>query len=347
MSLWEKLYPSTRQDHGLKVFDKLLQMPLESLPTFEIKFSKMPTAGHLFRDLFADDDLQYKSCLNEKDEGYQTDFLAAWAALENDPGADINDRIQIPYFVIGVKASENGLLDCGVELPDCLQRLDVYISPITHGVELSLEKRNDPPLLHSIITPAGKIADIHDDSVISASMLVQLYGYKVLLSWPGSLTNRDYFGDLHGVVGHDLQILTAIERMSELKVTILSPGVGVKLWPGMIHAVLSPNNSAIACWEYVDAQWLENDDIEKGGLWELGLLAQHARAELPVDEKAENMYRQLRYGLSLWRCLEEKLIEEGGEDVSDKVDQIRRLVAALESRIPVKGMRNGKYRRRI
>ena len=60
MSLWEKLYPSTRQDHGLKVFRKLLQMPLESLPTFEVKFSKMPTAAHLFRDLFADDDLQYK-----------------------------------------------------------------------------------------------------------------------------------------------------------------------------------------------------------------------------------------------------------------------------------------------
>ena len=53
------------------------------------------------------------------------------------------------------------------------------------------------------------------------------------------------------------------------------------------------------------------------------------------------MYRQLRYGVNLWRCLDEKLIEEGGEDVSDKVDQIRRLVDALEPRIPVKGMRKG------
>jgi len=69
--------------------------------------------------------LQYKSCLNEKDEGCQTDFIAAWAALEKDPEANINDRIQIPYFVIGVKASENGLLNCSVELPDWLQQLDV------------------------------------------------------------------------------------------------------------------------------------------------------------------------------------------------------------------------------
>ena len=58
------------------------------------------------------------------------------------------------------------------------------------------------------------------------------------------------------------------------------------------------------------------------------------------------MYRQLRYGVSLWRSLEEKLIE-GGKGVGDKVDQIRRLVAALESWIPVKGMRNGKGRRWI
>ena len=86
---------------------------------------------------------------------------------------------------------------------------------------------------------------------------------------------------------------------------------------------------------------LENDDIEKGGLWELGLLAQRARAELSVDEKTENMHRQLRYGVSLWRCLEEKLIEEGGEDVSDKVDQIQGLVTALESQISVNDMRKG------
>jgi len=104
----------------------------------------------------------------------------------------------------------------------------------------------------------------------------------------------------------------------------------------MIHAVLSPNNSAIACWEYVDAQWLENDDIEKGGLWELDLLAKRARAELRVDEKVEKMYQQLKYGISLWRCLEEQLIEEGGEDedARHQVDQIQRLVAVLEPRIP-------------
>lgn len=53
------------------------------------------------------------------------------------------------------------------------------------------------------------------------------------------------------------------------------------------------------------------------------------------------MYQQLRYGVSLWKCLEEKLIEEGGEDVSDKMDRIQRLVVALESRIPVKGRQNG------
>ncbi len=47
MSFWGKLYPSARQDYGLKVFHKLLQMALESLPTFEVKFSKIPTAGYL------------------------------------------------------------------------------------------------------------------------------------------------------------------------------------------------------------------------------------------------------------------------------------------------------------
>ena len=340
MLLWEKLHPSTRQEHGLKVFRKLAQMPLESLPTFKVKFSKLPTSAHLLRYLFADNEVQYRSCLTGKDGGGREDFLAGWVALADNPGANINDRIQVPYFAVGVEASANGLLDCGFELPECLRRSDVYVSPVTHGEELRLESRKDPPLFHSIITPAGNISDIHDDSVISTSMLVQLYGYKVLLSWPGTQTNREYFKDCHGT-DHDLRLFEAIERMPEgFKVTILKPCVGVKLDPGMIHAVMSPTNSAIGCWEYVDAQWLDGEEIKQGGLWELGLIKKRAGAELPTDQKAKDMYRQLRYGVSMWKCLEKTLVDDGGEEMRGRVKQIESLVACLEQKIPRGNRRN-------
>jgi hypothetical protein len=67
--------------------------------------------------------------------------MAGWLALAENSGAYINHRIQVPYFAVGVKASENGLLGCAFELPGCLRRLAVYISPVTHGEELRLENR--------------------------------------------------------------------------------------------------------------------------------------------------------------------------------------------------------------
>jgi hypothetical protein len=48
------------------------------------------------------------------------------------------------------------------------------------------------------------------------------------------------------------------------KLTLLNPGAAVKLDPGMIHAVISPANSAIGCWEFVDAKWLGSDQIKEG-----------------------------------------------------------------------------------
>ena len=83
-------------------------MPLESLPTFEIKFSKLSTSAQLLDDLFVDNEVQYRSCLTAKGEGGGKDFPAGWVALADDPGANINDRIQFPYFAVGVEASEIG-----------------------------------------------------------------------------------------------------------------------------------------------------------------------------------------------------------------------------------------------
>jgi len=343
LALWEKLHPSTRQQHGLKVFQKLSQMPsLESLPTVDVKFSTLPTPAHLVRDLYADKEVQYRSCLTGRNEGNIVDFSAGWNALADNPGADINYRIQAPYLAVGVKASENGLLDCGIELPDVLLQSDVYVSPVTHGEKVDC---NSDPLFHSIITPAGTITDIHDDSVISASFLVQLYGYKVFFSWPGSPNNREFFKDCHGR-DHDLRLLEAIERMSGLKVTILKPGIGMELLLGMIHAVLSPTNSAIGCWEYVNAQWLDSDEIKEGGLWELNLLAKRAAAKLPVDQKTEDMYRQLSSGVDLWECLKERCLKENKDvGASQRVEQIQDLISLLKPQIPERNVRTQKFRR--
>jgi hypothetical protein len=131
MVLWENLHPSTRQQHGLKVFQKLSQIPPESLPTLDVTFSTLPTPAHLVRDLFADDDVQYRSCLTGRNEGNIVDFFAGWNALADNSSADINYRIQAPYIAVGVKASKNGLLDCEIEMPGQFAKIRHFFTQLS------------------------------------------------------------------------------------------------------------------------------------------------------------------------------------------------------------------------
>lgn len=310
ISCWEQLHATPIQESVLNLLKKICRLGYESLPTFKIGYTTKPTQAHLIRDLFDNENVQYRNTITGKDGGTICDFLAAWNNLRDNPGADINDRLQICYSAWGVKATQNGLLDCGFQVPEFLLVHTVFLSPVGNGDELPFDSGNEPPCFHSILTPAGTVTDIHCDSEIAASLLVQLYGTKVLFSWPGTKANRDYFQKSYGTE-HHLRLPEAVSKMIEgFRLTILNPGDALVLKPGMIHAVVSPDNSAIGCWEYVDAKWLDSSDstagIFNGARWLLDLVGSRG-AQLPTDETKEQMYNPLKYGLSLWKCLLQNL----------------------------------------
>jgi hypothetical protein len=164
---------------------RLNQRVLESLPTFKIKCSTFPMAAHLVHDIFVNTEVHYRSSLTGADKGNMVAFFTGWNALEQNPGADINNCIQVPYSAWGVKASPNGLQDCNVQLPEVLLQPTTFVSPIGNGHKLLLENRKDWLLFHSILIPARNITDIHDDGVLSASLLVHVYRTKFCL--PGQV----------------------------------------------------------------------------------------------------------------------------------------------------------------
>ena len=238
-----------------------------------------------------------------------------------------------------MKASKNGLLSCGIKLPECLRHSDIYVSPVGNGDELPLENWSNDPLFHVIMTPAATISDIHDDSMLSASFLVQIYGEKILFTWPASETNRKFFSECHGTK-HGLKLREAIEKMTDgFRVTILYPGFGVKIDPGMIHAVVSISNSVIGCWEFVDAKWLKDSPIEGSSEWELNLFKNRDR--LPNDDDPKNIINGLNCGLNLWRCLALKLEKEEGDVSEDKTSQVHHLVKSLETQITGRNEESG------
>ena len=208
---------------------------------------------------------------------------------------------------------------------------------------MPLEHWTNDPLFHTIMSPVGSVTDAHDDGVLQTGLLVQVYGEKILFTWEPTEANRKYLSGCHGTE-HGLKLKGAIERMADgFKVNILKPGVGVKMAPGMIHAIISTTNSAIGCWEYVDAKWLDDHKIEEGVEWEVGLIK--SRKALPTDVRPENMYMGLRYGVSLWRCLKLKLENRQREDFKDYTDKVELLLDFLESRLPKADIQSTKTRR--
>jgi len=167
---------------------------------------------------------------------------------------------------------------------------------------------HDPPLFHTIMTSAGTIIDIHDDGVLATSLHVQVHGTKLLFIWPGTQCNRKFFHVSH-TTEHPLRLREAISEMGdEFKLTILNAGTTVHLEPGRIHAVVSPGNSTIACCEYVDAKMRDSAHIKEGVKWILDLIKTR-RNPLPNDEDLMELYQPLIYGMRMWECLLQKLVE--------------------------------------
>ena len=69
------------------------------------------------------------------------------------------------------------------------------------------------------------------------------------------------------------------------------------------------------------------------------MLAKRAAAELPSDEKTEDMYRQLSSGVDLWECLKERLVDDSDEDAGARVEQIQNLISLLIPQIPERNVR--------
>ena len=251
---------------ALKVLMELCEAPQkpQSLPTFKIKYSALPTALEFVYDLFENNNTQFRNPVIKKIQGNVTDLFAEWMLLKVDPGAHITKGKGTPITAWGVKASPKGGLSCKFQLPEALSVATVFISPVGNCDEFCSNSMDDQPLFHSTFTPAGTITDIHSDGVLCSSVLGQPYRTKLSFTWPSTTVNRTLFGNYHGGE-HSLLLCSAMaETVNDFELTILKPGDAIKLEPGMIHVVFSLTNSAGGRWEYVDAKWFDSRVREKG-----------------------------------------------------------------------------------
>jgi len=292
----------------------------------------LPTVGNILCDIIANDDIQYRNPVTKKAEGNTFDFINAWMLLHDNPGADTTKPPGTPITAWGVKASPKGVGFCNFQPPEALREPTVFISPVGNCDEFCPNTTDEQPLFHSIITPATTVSDIHDDGALIANFLVQLYGVKVLFSWPGTTANRKFFRDYHGR-DHFLVLGDAISKMDGLKLTFLNPGDGVNLEPGMIHALISLTNSAIGSWEYVDAEWFDTDEIRKGTKWLLDLIKTRQQP-LANEVAVAELYKPIIYGMNMWRAMLKRLDNTRDELSERRKQRIQEFVKWLQSEIP-------------
>ena len=325
---WSKLYPTERRRTGIQVLDKLLENVPESLPKFQYKCTRIPTAGHVMEDVQTHGD---KNRFFHFHGSYQHTsfnfhgFNRAWAALAEDVSANITHRTLTPLTAFDFPATVNGLLDCEIQLPTYLKREEVFVSPVAQGTTLSDDNSDSPSYFSTIATPAGTIIDICDNCILTASALIVVVGEKLLFTWPNTPENREYYKTHHGTQ-NSFALLQAIDRMSGLKATVLRKGEGVIMERGMIHVVLSPVNSAVSRWIFVDSKWLEegHEAILSDMKWELDLFKTRKQHPVSIDQPSNSMTDVLQFGVNMWKhlCKRMKIKDQRVEKLIEDMDKL-------------------------
>jgi hypothetical protein len=310
----------------LDILTKLLDLSLESQPAFQVSFSsKLPSPAHVFRDLYEQhthnrsEFRHYRNQLLDRDDEDTTfaDFAAGWVALADKMNADVKDPSQTPYSVSNVLASPSGIAGCGLKLPSFLSHSNVCVRP------LDFNNVNGPPHITTTISPAGSITDPHIDGSGSGAALCQLFGTKLVLTWPASSENLKWMEDRHGIKEGPLKLLSALDEMSDMRVTTLFASQCMILDPGAIHAVLSLDNSAISSCDFVDATWLESDNVERQMLWEAELVNKQRKGLLKPN--LYDIWGYLEQDLNMWSTLALKSGDPG--------NRIKALIESVKSKI--------------
>jgi hypothetical protein len=295
--MWETL--SDRNPHralGLAILDRLQQVHFDALPTSELSFSSKLSPAHVIRDLFAQPRPRYRNQVLDvdDDDALFCDFVAGWAALAHDTGADVTDISQTPFASSDIPATQQGLRSCGIQYPAIFNDPDVCVRP----EDFAGDPRNYR--LTTTISPDGSITDPHIDGTGSGLILLELFGTKILFTWPASAENLRWMNDQHGVKRGPLKLLRAIDELSAMRVNVLTEHKSVELTPGMIHAVMSASNSAIAGWDFINARWLSSDDVSRQMLWEVDLAERQSAGLLG---ERYSFQRYLKEDLELWSHL--------------------------------------------
>jgi hypothetical protein len=106
----------------------------------------------------------------------------------------------------------------------------------------------------------------------------------------------DLFENLHCSHRGDYT-LTALKTWPGLRWTILEPGMFIDMGPGTVHGVISPVNSAVSGFSFMDPNYLENGRLRELMMWELDIIQKRKNSELAGYDDPDDILDSIKEGV--------------------------------------------------
>jgi hypothetical protein len=286
--LWSKIHPQhPLRIIGFGIIDHLLQHPDAYISPKQYDFKTTPSAGDLLEDLQYHKQFFYSVSSDVADDGTFAKFMQGWVDMDNarDPS------IHPPYCAFNVRCkSANGLNKCMEDVP---------VEFDNDGVPVCRTGENDTVEWSFAMTPAYHITRPHLGQCGMGQSILDLFGIQIVYWWIHSKEMMDIFQNLHCSKRGDYT-LTALKTWPGLRWTILHPGLFIDMEVGIVHGLMSPINSAVSGWSFMDPKWLVNGRLRELMMWELDIVEKRKNSELVGYDNPDDILGNMKEVLQYW-----------------------------------------------
>lgn len=294
---WMQLSPDhANKEKGMAVLNLLMEGTYgEEVKTEQLQLKSRVTAGDVMFDVLKYEG-SFRNVLNgyevEQKDGSKEEFIIAWNAMGEDMSQNPAGRKFTPYSALMVPSNnkQRGLGAAIGSTPSVLSRASVWV-----------KRGNDGwPDMNTAVTPAGSITSLHEDGKGAGQILVVMYGWKVLMWWEDSDELREKYRPYHATTKGDM-IVAAVRNWPGLKWACMGPRDYIEMKPGCIHAVITPVNSAISGWAFIQPEWVTDGTLRSGMNEELSILWERIEARSEDDDNLEACIGVVEGELEKWR----------------------------------------------
>ena len=257
------------------------------IESFEIK--KAVTGADIFEEASASG--RYFFSPSDDSEGTVDDFKQGWiVAAEKGSPLPHHSKDYVGSNVISI--SGKGLSRCKMTWSN-RKEPEIFVK----------KQKNGENILYNVLTPAGHMTGPHMDNSGSGHDLGVSFGSKLILFWQPSEKVLEDYKLMHGLNRGNLTA-NCVKCWPGLHWVILRTGESIVISPGIIHAVLSADNSVASGWNFLNSEWICNGSMKVMVEWELKVIEERWTEKGSLKKSLygrHGILNSLKQDMNMWK----------------------------------------------